>query len=179
MTTVAVIALAGCVTIESSGGEPQWGGPSTEVDPKILAATLLSPETGLPVMPKQPGARPAKSAGDPKARVAAGKKTGAARATPRTDEPVPEPSAPIPVIQLVGLDEEQLRATLGPPVEQWQTAPAKVWRYRQSACTMDVLLYPDVQTLTFRVLKYEVTNDEYAANGRPDCVAERRFSAAR
>jgi hypothetical protein len=72
---------------------------------------------------------------------------------------------------LIGLNSEQTRAMLGPPAEEEQRAPAKIWRYRTSRCSLDVAFYPDVQTHEFRVLNYEVNGNDGTEQGRRDCIA--------
>src|SRR5690349_17124146 len=55
---------------------------------------------------------------------------------------------------LIGMDEEQLVALLGPPTSEKDQAPGKIWRYRKSRCTVELTLYPDVQTRIYRALAY-------------------------
>src|SRR4051812_20661756 len=57
----------------------------------------------------------------------------------------PSASAPAtPPVSLVGMNERQLVALLGPPTSEHEEAPGKAWRYRRGQCTIDVTLYPDV-----------------------------------
>ncbi|MCW0235861.1 MAG: hypothetical protein OJJ21_19850 [Ferrovibrio sp.] len=72
---------------------------------------------------------------------------------------------------LIGLDSEQTRAMLGPPREEENRSPAKIWRYRTPQCSLDVAFYPDVQTHEFRVLNYEVKGNDGTEQGRRDCIA--------
>jgi hypothetical protein len=97
-------------------------------------------------------------------------------------EPVPqqapEPSPPqAPAPKLVGLDESQLRALLGSPTESEARAPGKVWRYRSANCTVSITLYPEVHTLTFRSLAYEVTSNDDSAGRKHDCLPQHELSA--
>jgi len=77
-------------------------------------------------------------------------------------------------LNLVGLDEHQLEAVLGPPTEQEDRSPAKTWRYRNGKCIVDLALYPDVETRVFRTLSYEVTTGEDTAAEERLCLAELR-----
>jgi hypothetical protein len=74
-------------------------------------------------------------------------------------------------VALVGLNMQQTRDRLGPPTEEIEQAPAKVWRYRTSQCSMDVAMYPDVQTQVFRVLNYEVKGNDGTEQGRRKCIS--------
>lgn len=72
----------------------------------------------------------------------------------------------------VGMDESQLQALLGPPTVQEDRAPGKVWRYRNGRCTVNLTLYPDVETRVYRALAYEVTSDDDSAEKKRLCMAE-------
>src|SRR5262245_3909373 len=48
-------------------------------------------------------------------------------------------------VNLIGLEEQQLRALLGPPAAEEDRPPGKIWRYRKGGCTLNFSLYPDVQ----------------------------------
>jgi hypothetical protein len=76
------------------------------------------------------------------------------------------------LVNLVGLDERQVEAVLGPPTEQEDRAPAKTWRYRSDKCTVDLALYPDVQTRVFRTLSYEVMTRKNTAAEERLCLTD-------
>lgn len=80
-------------------------------------------------------------------------------------------------ITLVGLNMQQTRDRLGPPTEEIEQAPAKVWRYRNAQCSLDVAMYPDVQTQVFRVLNYEVKGNDGTEQGRRKCISGLRTGA--
>jgi hypothetical protein len=77
-------------------------------------------------------------------------------------------------VSLIGLDMAQARSRLGPPTEEIEQAPAKVWRYRTAQCSLDVSLYPDVHTQIFRVLNYEVKGNDGTEQGRRKCISDLR-----
>jgi len=95
------------------------------------------------------------------------KKTEAPAKPPRSAKPDPSKalaSANRPKIdQLIGLDEASLRAFLGEPTTQEDTAPSKLWVYHRRQCTMNVTLYPDVETKKFHALNYEVNANDSSA----------------
>jgi hypothetical protein len=82
--------------------------------------------------------------------------------------PAPTRSAPV---TLVGKSEGQVRAMLGPPTSVEERAPGKTWHYRDGRCSVDVQLYPDVQTRQFGTLAYEVRSDDNSDEGKRDCLA--------
>jgi glucose/arabinose dehydrogenase len=83
----------------------------------------------------------------------------------------PAPTPPAPPVSLVGKSEGQVRAMLGPPNSVEERAPGKTWHYRDGRCSVDVQLYPDVQTRQFGTLAYEVKSDDNSDEGRRDCLA--------
>jgi hypothetical protein len=73
----------------------------------------------------------------------------------------------------VGLAEAQLIARLGQPsLRREDQPPGKTWRYQNRSCTVDFMLYPDVETRIYRALAYEVINDDKSAAGKRLCLAE-------
>ena len=96
-------------------------------------------------------------------------KSEEARATPARDS-----AAATPAVNLVGKSEGQVRALLGPPTSVEERAPGKTWHYRDGSCSVDVQLYPDVQTRQFGTLSYEVRSNDNSDEGRRECVARFR-----
>jgi hypothetical protein len=80
-------------------------------------------------------------------------------------------------IRIIGLDEIELHALLGPPETELLHAPGKTLRYGGVHCRLSIALYPEVQTRIFKALSYEVTGDDITPEGRRACLAE--LSAAR
>lgn len=97
--------------------------------------------------------------------------TTASRTTPPADKASNQSASFIPA-SLVGMDEPQLVAMLGPPTSEDIQAPGKTWRYRKPHCTVDLTLYPDVQTRIYRALAYEVTSNDNSPDGKRLCLAE-------
>ena len=97
---------------------------------------------------------------------------------PQTAVAVPSPpGTTAPAVSLVGKSEGQVRAMLGPPTSVEERAPGKTWHYRDGRCSVDVQLYPDVQTRQFGTLAYEVKSDDNSDEGRRDCLARLRSRA--
>ena len=116
--------------------------------------------------------------------AAAAPRTATAAAAPKpatttTAEPVVA-SAPAPAkltttatpVELIGKSEGELRTLLGPPTSVEERAPGKTWHYREGQCTVDIQLYPDVQTKQFGTLAYEVKSDDNTDEGRRLCLAQ-------
>lgn len=77
-----------------------------------------------------------------------------------------------PTVALSGKSENELRALLGTPTSEEDRPPGKQWRYRDGQCTLEVQLYPDVQTKQFGTLAYEVKSDDNTDEGRRLCLAQ-------
>ncbi len=86
----------------------------------------------------------------------------------------PKDVSPGQSVNLVGKSENELRALLGPPTKEEDRPPGKTWRYRDGQCTLDVQLYPDVQTRQFGTLGYEVKSDDNTDEGKRVCLAQLR-----
>jgi hypothetical protein len=76
------------------------------------------------------------------------------------------------VDRMIGLDEAEIQSVLGPPMLQEDRAPTKLWVFRSRSCTINVTLYPDVETRQFHALSYEVTSDAHSAERTRQCVTE-------
>jgi hypothetical protein len=78
---------------------------------------------------------------------------------------------------LVGKNESELRTMFGPPTHEEDRAPEKFWRYRAGQCSLDIHLFPDVQTHQFGTLSYEVTSYDNTDEGKRRCVAQFKYRA--
>jgi len=111
----------------------------------------------------------------------------AARRTPQSSATEPSPpidgptveataappkEAPAPAVNLVGAGESKLRAQLGAPTSEEDHPPGKRWQYRNGKCTLDIQLYPDVQTKQLGTLAYKVKSDDNTDEGRRLCLAQ-------
>ncbi|MBN9541272.1 MAG: hypothetical protein IKE60_21100 [Reyranella sp.] len=76
------------------------------------------------------------------------------------------------VVLPTGTSERDLRAMLGSPTSEEEHPPGKQWRYRDGKCTIDIQLYPDVETKQFATLAYKVKSDDNTDEGRRLCVAQ-------
>jgi hypothetical protein len=94
-------------------------------------------------------------------------------------EPAPAatPAPSSPDVNLMGKSEGQVRSILGPPTSVEERAPGKTWHYRDGQCSVDVQLYPDVQTRQFGTLAYKVNSNDNSDEGRRECLARFRSRA--
>jgi hypothetical protein len=91
---------------------------------------------------------------------------------PRVRKPK-APAAPRPQIdELVGWNESELKTVFGPPASQEDHAPTRQLVYRLKQCTLNVTLYPEVETKQFHALNYEVNSDDGSAKRQQACIAE-------
>lgn len=104
-------------------------------------------------------------------------KTDEPKADPQAAASIPAPPVPAAPVTLVGKSEGQVRAMLGPPTSVEERAPGKTWHYRDGRCSVNVQLYPDVQTRQFGTLAYEVKTDDNSDEGKRDCMARLRSRA--
>ena len=77
----------------------------------------------------------------------------------------------------MGKSEGQVRTLLGAPTSVEERAPGKTWHYRDGQCSVDVQLYPDVQTRQYGTLAYKVNSDDNSDEGRRGCLARFRSRA--
>ncbi|MGZ5825938.1 MAG: hypothetical protein ACXWIO_08010 [Croceibacterium sp.] len=132
-------------------------------------ARLTSPQSpsAQPKKAAQPAARPRPSTGTtPVAPEASAPATETASASPT------RPSSDAPTVTLAGKSDNEVRAMLGAPTSEEERPPGKRWRYRDGQCTLDVQLYPDVQTKQFGTLAYEVKSDDNSDEGKRLCLAQ-------
>ena len=121
--------------------------------------------------PPPPAAPVRKTAPQPVAAARPAKPVTAAAAADVAAAPAPATTAaPAPV--LTGYRESELRALLGPPTSVEDRPPGKQWRYRNGKCTLDIQLYPDVETKQYGTLAYKVKSDDDTDEGRRFCLAQ-------
>jgi hypothetical protein len=149
---VALLLLPGCDVAQNARSD------FARVTGAIASATQSKPA---------PASAPAKKV-DPR--------TSAKPLDPPKQEPVSqEPSKDVATatpVNLVGKSEAEVRSLLGPPTSEEDRAPGKTWHYRDGQCTVDVQLYPDVQTRQFGTLSYEVKSNDSTDEGKRLCMAQ-------
>jgi len=118
----------------------------------------------------QPAARPRNTVSTSPTATPASPDASAATAAEASAPPARPSSGP--AVALTGKSEKEVRALLGTPTSEEDHPPGKRWRYRDGQCTLDVQLYPDVQTKQFGTLAYEVKSDDNTDEGKRLCLAQ-------
>jgi hypothetical protein len=134
--------------------------------------TSSPPTSSRPVQPA-----PRTTIASTQTASAAARSTPATPAKPDPKTDPPRESDPPPSISLIGKSESELRELLGPPRTVEERAPGRTWRYQDGRCTLDIQLYPDVQTRQFGTLAYEVKSDDNTDEGNRACMAQLRSRA--
>lgn len=93
------------------------------------------------------------------------------QSAPGPVSPAPEPPA-VTSLPLAGRSESEIRAAFGAPSAEEERPPGKRWRYRDGPCTLDIQLYPNVETKQFTTLAYEVRNNVDSDEGKRLCMAQ-------
>lgn len=75
-------------------------------------------------------------------------------------------------LPLAGKSESEIRAAFGSPSAEEERPPGKRWRYRDGQCTLDIQLYPNVETKQFTTLAYDVRNNVGSDEGKRLCMAQ-------
>ncbi|WP_428686044.1 hypothetical protein [Reyranella sp.] len=130
-------------------------------------ASLTAPKPPAPAAP----VRKATPAPQPVAAARPAKPT-AVVAPEAAIEVAPGPAVDAPPPVLTGYRESELRALFGPPTSEEDRPPGKQWRYRNGRCTLDIQLYPDVETKQYGTLSYKVKSDDDTDEGRRFCLAQ-------
>ncbi len=133
----------------------------TETKPPPELRTSIPLETATPAPPPAPARPP----------------TPARKETPE-EEKTKHDIATQGIDRLIGLNESEIQSILGPPMLQEDRAPTKLWVFRSRNCTINVTLYPDVETREFHALSYEVISDVHTVERTRQCIAQfaARFS---
>lgn len=169
MQTLAasLLLLSGCDVAQSA---------RADLNRLVSSDPFKSPSPPRTTRPKQP---PAKTG--PQTAAAATPSTapdaGRTPAPESKPDPSTEASTEQPPVTLIGKSEDEVRTLFGPPTTVEERAPGKTWRYRDGKCTLDVQLYPDVQTRQFATLAYEVKSDDITDEGNRACLGQLRSRA--
>lgn len=124
-----------------------------------------APVTVAPESPTAPAAAPAGPVvADPKPSAPpAVEPTTALAARPPAAVPAPPPT-------LVGMSREDVTELLGPPMFRRRETPAEIWQYRAQTCTLDLFLYKDGKSESYKVAHVEARGKNGAKVGPSDCL---------
>jgi hypothetical protein len=82
----------------------------------------------------------------------------------------PPAAVPGPPPTLVGMSREDVTELLGPPMFRRRETPAEIWQYRTQTCTLDLFLYKDANSESYRVTHVEARGKNGAKVGPSDCL---------
>jgi hypothetical protein len=151
-TVLGLLLLSACDVARNMRSDLARVGGSHGSDPPSTAAQPAVAQTGASSKPQRSDA-----------------KTIDDKSTPQKD-PSADGSNQLP--NLVGKSESELRTMFGSPTYEEDRAPEKLWRYQDGQCSLDIHLFPDVQTHQFGTLSYEVTSHDNTDEGKRRCVAQ-------
>ena len=89
----------------------------------------------------------------------------------------PEPTGPASVTgpqasELIGLDETAATRLLGQPTERTEQSPGTIWRYKTTACELDLHFYLDLRSGRMRTLHYAFKGDAADPARRQNCLRD-------
>lgn len=82
----------------------------------------------------------------------------------------PAPVAKIDPEKLDGLDVVRLENIIGPADDVRSLSSGLVWAYKDSACTVEFYLYPEVSTVNFSVLGHKILPETLSPAERASCL---------
>jgi hypothetical protein len=92
---------------------------------------------------------------------------------PRPSAPSAAPSAPpAQTIKLVGLTQSATSDLLGPPTQESDANPGRIWEYRAPACTLQIHFFFNMGAREFQALHYETTGNPSSTNAADQCLAQ-------
>jgi hypothetical protein len=113
----------------------------------------------------------------PKPPVPAGKEASDTEPTLETEPVAAAPAAPVESslappspAELIGLDQQQIVALLGPASETARRPPGALWRYKAGDCELDVSFYMELSSGRMRALHYELKPGSSAGIPETSCM---------
>jgi hypothetical protein len=153
---LAAIVLAGCMTVAPVEEEPipDQVAITPEIEPPPEPAP---PEIIDPLAPNVP--QPRMKPPIPRsviARLAANKANDGAKPNASGDSSEETEAESVAPGELVGSDFTSVLEVLRDPDAVQESALTVVWTYSETDCTVLLYFYPDIQTTTFHLLKYDI-----------------------
>ena len=149
----------------------------------------VSPPPSRPIRKHKPPSATDTPAPDAGGEVAARAEPVAAMPGPTSTLPPSGPGAALPpdtagansslpkASELIGLDQPEATRLLGAAAEQFEHPPAMVWRYKNTACELDLYFYLDLHSNRMRTLHYAVKGNDPAK--RQDCLGSLRVAQSK
>jgi len=181
---LVLLSLAGCDSLDfpwsdqeplptqqATGPMPtvtrgKTGNTPVTVKPKATKPkTAKKPADSTGSSPLQAGPETAPNEGVPLAGTGSAEIPG----QPGADQPnVGQPN------DMLGQDENGIRALVGEPASTRTDGSSTVWSYHKEGCALDLFLFYDVKTGARRVLSYEIKPDSTDSNAIQVCYSKFR-----
>ena len=156
---VGLCALSACTTLEQIRDQIDQrlaeartpSEPPAQSEPEPLPPEMPAPEASKPPM-EMASRMPGKAPMMPKPRPR--------KPSEPNEQPVPKPAAPPKLVpaDLIGSDFAEVLRLIRQPDMVQTSALAIVWTYTEPVCKLQLYFYPDIETTTFHVLKYDLRN---------------------
>jgi hypothetical protein len=150
-----------------------------EQQPPLPPATaaVQPPQQAAPKVPPPAVLHPARKPNPPAATGGPAPEAGAealAMIAPQPAGPGPGPAvaSPLPVKELIGLDQTAAIRLFGAAAERTEEPPATVWRYKTATCELDLFFYLDLRSGRMRTLHYTFKGDAADTARRQNCLSE-------
>ncbi|HEY2033026.1 MAG TPA: hypothetical protein VGH02_05010 [Rhizomicrobium sp.] len=105
------------------------------------------------------------------------KKAPSARDTHPADTEAPVRVASIDPESLLGLDPDSVQKRLGTPARMENSTLSRKWIYAAPGCSFSIFFYPNVNSTSFRALKYGSANDNGESIGSSDACVRKILTA--
>lgn len=79
---------------------------------------------------------------------------------------------PIDMDTLAGADRSRLKTVLGPADEVRNQPPGEVWIYRESGCSVELYLFPQISASQYAVLGHKVLPSSLGEGERTACLTK-------
>lgn len=130
---------------------------------------VTPPPVGTPAVPREMTLRPVVP---PKP-----KQKPPAREVHAEDKEHIDKTAQIDPKSLLGLDPSGVEKRLGTPARMENNALSHKWTYAASGCSFSIFFYPNVNSTSFRALKYGSNKDNGEATDGTDACVRRLLTA--
>lgn len=158
----AALILSGCGTLQSLPWFQKEMMPEPVVmpppEPEVMAQEMAPPEP-IPEEPQFLQMPPPPMMSRPQRPRVASNRRPPPRA-PQKEPPKELPPPPPAPATLVGADYTGVLKVLRRPDSMQNSALSVVWTYADPDCTLQLFFYPDIETKTFHLLKYDLKNAE-------------------
>ncbi|MGN6516234.1 MAG: hypothetical protein ACTHLR_10400 [Rhizomicrobium sp.] len=135
---------------------------------------VTPPPVGTPAVPRETTLRPVVP---PRPRKPVARDVHEDRDLHMEDKEHADKTAEIDPKSLLGLDPGGVQKRLGAPARVENNALSHKWTYAASGCSFSIFFYPNVNSTSFRALKYGSNKDDGEATDSTDACVRRLLTA--